>query len=53
MGFIYPTQLCPPQTHPFNTPTNVQGPSIQKKLDEHNIKIMFMCMLYIIIGKAK
>ena len=25
----------------------------KKKLDELNIKIMFMCMLYIIIGKAK
>ena len=21
MDFIYPTQLCPPQTHPFDTQT--------------------------------
>ena len=23
MGSIYPTQLCLPQTHPFNTPTHI------------------------------
>ena len=21
MSFMYPTQLCPPQTHPFDTPS--------------------------------